>query len=138
MLPEPEGHVCDVPDCVDTNTTPCRLPMYRGDAPLPWFIRNYGLRQGLHHIWQLLRYGFTDTTDYYCWKHAKKNGFCPGCGEFWAGCESFDFSQSGLCENCKDELASDLDDDEEGDWSEYLDEDYYDDLTGDDNDDPDD
>lgn len=43
-----------------------------------------------------------------CWMHAREAGYCPGCGNFWAGAESFDFSPSGYCENC----AAEFDDDE--------------------------
>lgn len=40
---------------------------------------------------------------YYCFTHAHPNGFCGGCGLFWAGNESFDFG-GGLCDNCRSSL----------------------------------
>ena len=48
---------------------------------------------------------------YYCSEHATEEGFCWCCGEFWAGCEEFDFQPSHLCPNCKDDLDSELADD---------------------------
>jgi hypothetical protein len=50
---------------------------------------------------------------YYCDDHKREAGFCPGCNLFWMGWESFDFSPTGLCELCADELADELDDFEE-------------------------
>ena len=32
-------------------------------------------------------------SSYYCYSHMHDQGFCPGCGNFWAGIESFDFSR---------------------------------------------
>lgn len=53
--------------------------------------------------------------EYRCWKHLEHSGFCFGCGQFWAGIESFDFRRSQLCDNC----ASQVDDwDDEDDWDE--------------------
>lgn len=60
---------------------------------------------------------------WYCPEHAHKNGFCWGCGNFWAGVESFDFNLWGneLCDNCKDEPdltgEYDYDDDHSEDWA---------------------
>lgn len=51
----------------------------------------------------------------YCLAHAFANGFCKGCGEFWAGLESFDFG-NGYCANCN----ADADD------ADYVDPDYDD------------
>lgn len=50
---------------------------------------------------------------YYCDQHAAAHGFCCGCGQFWAGVESFEFSRfhggfEGLCEDCSDELKDEL------------------------------
>ena len=58
---------------------------------------------------QLLYYDYDSkesevVTYWYCGEHAHKNGFCPGCGEFWGGNERFNFSRIGLCENCESEL----------------------------------
>ncbi|MBN3948411.1 MAG: hypothetical protein HWQ38_18930 [Nostoc sp. NMS7] len=64
----------------------------------------------------------TDEPDYrYCVEHAPKEGFCYGCGQFWAGVERFDFATTwggiqGLCENCDEQVRNELgenDDDEE-------------------------
>jgi hypothetical protein len=52
---------------------------------------------------------------HYCWEHAHGAGFCHCCGVFWGGIETFDFSPSGLCENCAIEINGAHDDDE-GDW----------------------
>lgn len=49
----------------------------------------------------------------YCAAHAIENGYCCGCGQFWAGISSFDFSKSGLCENCLSEMQDDEDIDDE-------------------------
>lgn len=46
---------------------------------------------------------------YYCAEHAA-GSFCLGCGQFWAGNESFDFNPRGLCDNCDVEI-DDPDDD---------------------------
>lgn len=51
-----------------------------------------------------------------CWHHSRQAGYCPSCGLFWAGVDSFDFSQSEVCENCRHEFINDsgeYDDDEE-------------------------
>lgn len=45
-------------------------------------------------------YQLEDELFYYCHEHAQRAGFCWGCGGFWAGIESFDFSRSGLCSEC--------------------------------------
>jgi hypothetical protein len=55
---------------------------------------------------------------YYCDDHKRNEGFCPGCNLLWAGIESFDFSPTGFCELCAEELTADLDDDD-------YDEDYW-------------
>lgn len=61
---------------------------------------------------------------YYCAKHSSKNGFCWLCGECYGGMESFEFSSSGLCFNCKDSvLTDDYEDDYEDDWRDLYDED---------------
>lgn len=57
-------------------------------------------------------------TEHLCPLCAHEAGYCPGCGRFWAGVESFDFS--GLCDDCRAEAA-----DDEGDWES---EDAWDDL----------
>lgn len=46
----------------------------------------------------------------YCPDHAYDNGFCMGCGEFWGGIESFDFSPiKGFCENCVEDIMASVD-----------------------------
>ena len=54
---------------------------------------------------------------WYCPKHCQVEGFCWMCGEFWGGCESFDFDRGGLCPNCRsqvdEEMADELADLEE-------------------------
>lgn len=67
---------------------------------------------------------------YYCSEHAKIEGFCPSCGYFWAGIESFDFNLNGMgvCDNCADEIRAETDDydydDYYGDYDDYDEEDY--------------
>lgn len=48
-----------------------------------------------------------EVTFWYCFKHAKPNGFCPGCGCFGAGNESFDFNGSSMCDECTDQFNDD-------------------------------
>ena len=62
------------------------------------------------------RYELEDEHWYYCAEHAQRAGFCWGCGGFWAGIESFDFSRSGLCSECDYNFRADageFDEDEE-------------------------
>lgn len=61
--------------------------------------------------------------EYLCPTHAEVC-YCLGCHQFWAGCESFDFSPiRGICENCISEYDErDWDDwDGEWDWHEGYD-----------------
>jgi hypothetical protein len=58
---------------------------------------------------------------WYCGEHAHDAGFCPGCGLFSAGTESFDFSPTGYCENCQEEFESEFEDDDEFDDMDYFD-----------------
>lgn len=44
---------------------------------------------------------------HYCWDHMAEQGFCVGCGRFWAGIERFDFNPRGLCENCDADAGGD-------------------------------
>lgn len=69
------------------------------------------------------RYGEDDPDDRLCAEHCQDEGYCWGCGHFWAGIESFDFNPNGLCENCKDEYAEPDYDDDDGGW-------FYDDDFG--------
>lgn len=46
--------------------------------------------------------------EYFCVAHAHKHGYCWRCGHYWAGCESFDFSLTGLCENCQSEMDAEI------------------------------
>lgn len=57
-------------------------------------------------------------SSHYCYDHMHNQGFCPGCGNFWAGVESFDFSRSGYCENCAGDAG--LDDDDSDYWEDDL------------------
>lgn len=54
----------------------------------------------------------------YCGEHAFQNGFCAGCGYFWAGNEQFEFG-NGLCPNCASE-ARDAEEEEDYDYCEEL------------------
>lgn len=86
-----EEHICQEEGCTSTDTTPCYYEP--GDQP----------------------------DAYYCGEHIHDQGFCWGCGYFWAGVETFDFSSNGLCENCYGELEDeeDVDDDLDFGWEEY-------------------
>lgn len=53
-----------------------------------------------------------DVEEWYCGDHAQEHGYCYGCGGFFSGIESFDFSRSGLCDNCASNLDFDDPDDE--------------------------
>jgi hypothetical protein len=61
-----------------------------------------------------------------CWGHARKHGFCPGCGGFWGGVESFEMGLYGdYCDECgrnPDIVGYQPDDDEDG-WDGGDDED---------------
>ena len=46
-------------------------------------------------------YNLPSETGFYCLSHAKGAGFCIGCGRFWGGVESFDFGDSGICDDCQ-------------------------------------
>lgn len=47
---------------------------------------------------------------FYCAEHAHDGGFCFGCGGFFSGIERFDFSKSGLCDECDREIHVDAGD----------------------------
>jgi len=49
-----------------------------------------------------------ETTEWFCVDHCHQNGYCYMCGEFWGGVEYFEFSKTGLCENCQSELEAEL------------------------------
>lgn len=119
---------CYEKDCQETdNLTHCRLTMYRRDMPWYWYLKTYGLR-GFVYLWQLLRDGWVDLTEYYCAEHCHDNGFCFNCGGFWAGAESFDFGP-GWCSNCASEFEETEYEDEEY-WGQHYDMvDYYDENT---------
>ena len=58
-----------------------------------------------------------EPSEYLCDKHMFLHGYCPGCGLFWGGVESFEFSDLHLCDNCADQVRSDFaEDDEEDDY----------------------
>lgn len=59
----------------------------------------------------------------YCWTHARENGFCPVCGNFWAGTEYFDFRLNGtdMCQNCYYDTGTDDDYPDDEDWfDDYI------------------
>ena len=63
---------------------------------------------------------------WYCIKHAKEHGFCYICGEFFAGCEEFDFPEAygcipGLCPNCSEQVKVDCGEYDEEDETAYYD-----------------
>lgn len=90
-------NICGEKDCNEIDgLVSCRLPYYKGDVSL-W---NVLLIYGVKSAWSFLTNGWLDTYEQYCANHCQKNGYCYGCGEFWAGSESFDFG-NGLCSNCE-------------------------------------
>ena len=64
-----------------------------------------------------------DSRQFYCYNHMRDMGFCPGCGQFWAGVETFDFSRTGYCENCEGDNF-DFDEDLE-EWDDWFDPYFY-------------
>lgn len=101
-----EMNKCQEEGCQEIDTIRCRLTSYKNDIYKPsliGFVKSYGIREGFRNIYEMLKYGYTDTFDYYCAEHCFKNGYCYGCGGFWAGSENFDFSRDHLCSNCKDD-----------------------------------
>lgn len=108
------NHQCEYENCTETDTTECRLVMYRKDLSWLWYLTQYGL-SGLRHIWELLKFGYTDLISYYCIEHAHDSGFCGCCGNFYAGTNDYDLNKSPFCENCRE-------DEYEEDYSE---DDYY-------------
>jgi hypothetical protein len=98
---------CEHPGCEDTGTTPCVVTTYAADYRewREWWslLATYGVIQGLRILWELWREGWADLPpEYYCAEHAKEHGFCWGCGQFWSGCERFDFEEGIFCPNCKE------------------------------------
>lgn len=91
-------HQCQHKGCIKTNVIPCYLPSHQG--PFDYYHADTWL----------------------CPEHCLEEGFCCGCGQFWAGIESFDFSSTGLCDNCQAEAEHD-DDDSDDDypfgWESY-------------------
>lgn len=72
--------------------------------------RECGSRENLVECFYRPRDGKPD--EYLCRNHVEDSGFCWGCGLFWGGVESFDFSRTGLCENCEIEFDDDWDEDD--------------------------
>ena len=49
------------------------------------------------------------------------SGYCMGCGQFWAGVTSFDFSDiPGYCEHCVDQIKSTCGEYENDDDEYYI------------------
>ncbi len=63
---------------------------------------------------------------WYCTEHAHNEGFCPGCGLYHAGTESFDFSPSGYCGQCQESFEDEVEDDDYDD--EFEDDDFFEDI----------
>lgn len=108
---------CDVDGCSETQLTRCTLTAYRSEAPLGYWIDEVGVLRGLAKWLHLRRYGFVEyEPSYYCWTHARQEGFCPGCGRFCAGSERFDFSPLGLCSECEAQHYGEFEDDPRDWW----------------------
>ena len=101
-------HQCQHKDCIKTNVIPCYLPSYQGP------------------------YDYIQADTWLCPEHCQVEGFCWGCGQFWAGIESFDFSPTGLCENCKEEdsaVMDEIDADSNADYEWNYDDGFLSALT---------
>ena len=74
--------------------------------------------KGIECVLPVLDDDGADVYEWYCFQHAHDQGYCPGCGHFWAGTEYFDFRLNGTpyCENCYVELDDDVDDEYDDDW----------------------
>lgn len=84
ITPDP-GNTCEHEGCGETHTTECAID---------WEVGDDGEWTGKDAEWL-------------CYDHAKDAGYCFGCGHFWAGATSFDFSRiEGYCENCVAEIQS--------------------------------
>ncbi len=104
--------------------------MMRIEFTIKWLLEFVGIhfceeprcwsRDTLRCTIHLIKNG-EDEVNYYCTEHASKHGYCWACGEFWAGCESFDFNQMQLCPNCYDEYRDDLEEMFDGPYDPYLD-----------------
>lgn len=89
-----ESHICGCEGCDKTVTTACFYPDNETEEP----------------------------DHYYCYDHAFDQGFCYGCGRFYAGIEQFDFPEfwgnvRGYCEDCSDEIKTscgEYDEDKDG------------------------
>lgn len=53
----------------------------------------------------------TEPMGWYCDEHTKEGGFCWMCSTFAAGTEAFDFSSTGLCGSCQEELEDEMSED---------------------------
>jgi hypothetical protein len=89
-------HICQHGDCLKVGMQ-CHLNDYRSD---------YDWRGDLFY--------------WYCPEHCQIEGFCGCCGEFWGGCEAFDFNRGGLCPNCQSELDAEFQDDYEHEMAELY------------------
>jgi hypothetical protein len=99
---------CEEPGCF-AEGVPCFLPSYAFNDSDPF--GDVPVAAGPDH--------------HYCTKHAKVNGFCWGCGNFFGGIESFDFGHAygktdGLCDECDHQIKSDC-----GELDDWDDEDPY-------------
>jgi len=84
----PEGKICEAEDCEQMAEVICHLIDYDDEHP-----------------------NGEDVFSFYCIKHAKENGYCYCCGEFWAGLEEFDFAENyghlkGCCPICSDMIKT--------------------------------
>jgi len=112
---------CEHEGCTRQDVTECIVIDYR--CPLDFSVWDYVSMLGpigaIRHLWRLWRDGSAEwPPEHYCPEHCQLHGFCYGCGQFWAGCERFDFDPSGLCPNCQSELDAGLDWDDD-DWPDY-------------------
>lgn len=72
-------------------------------------------------------YSHDGSTTKLCPDCIKNSGFCLGCGHYWSGNEAFDFSPvPGYCTNCRDEIESDFEDEDDwhSEWGDEWDDDF--------------
>ena len=67
-----------------------------------------------------------DEVEYLCPDCIIESGvYCLGCGQFWGGVDSFEFSEiDGYCEHCVDEIKTTVDDDTDDEYFPYGSLDY--------------
>lgn len=63
-----------------------------------------------------------DVEEWFCGEHAAEAGYCPSCGSFWGGVDSFE--RRGICDHCREPDEPAYDDGWDHDFSDLRDEGY--------------